>query len=75
MAVCLSVQFLVSLGRLEKRSRALRGRNLTRNIQADGAPTVYLVPDGSGRQGPFYSWHRQPESCLRKSDRIADDAP
>ena len=31
---------------LEKRSRALRGRNLTRNIQADSAPMVHLVPGG-----------------------------
>ena len=31
---------------LEKRSQALRGRNLTRDIQVSGAPMVHLTPIG-----------------------------
>ena len=31
---------------LEKRSQALRGRNLTRDIQVSGAPMVHLTPVG-----------------------------
>jgi hypothetical protein len=40
--------------RLEKRSQALQACNLTRNIQADGAPMVHLAPGGK-LQGPFFS--------------------
>jgi hypothetical protein len=59
MAVAPPAHFLVSAMRLEKRSQALRGRNLTRNIQADGAPMVHQVPGNFGCQGPF---------CLMPSD-------
>jgi hypothetical protein len=41
--------------RLEKRSQALQACNLTRNIQADGAPLVHLTPEGSDLQGSFLS--------------------
>jgi hypothetical protein len=53
MEVALAAVLLFDFTCLEKRSQALRGRNLARNIQADGAPMVHLVPDGLGRQGPF----------------------
>ena len=45
--------------RLEKRSQALQACNLTRNIQADGAPMVHLAPGGDSR-GLFFH-HRTPE--------------
>ena len=50
--------------RLEKRSQALQACNLTRNIQADGAPMVHLAPGGK-LQGSFFH-HRTPELCLGK---------
>jgi len=53
---------------LEKRSQALQACNLTRNIQADGAPMVHLAP-GISPPGVF-SYHRTPELCLRKRSRI-----
>ena len=37
---------------LVKRSQALRGRNLTRDSQADGAPIMHQASD-DGCQGPF----------------------
>ena len=37
----------------EKRSRALRGRNPTRDIRADGAPMVHQAPDRAYGWGPF----------------------
>ena len=39
--------------RPEKRRRALRGRNPTRDIRADGAPMVHQAPGGECRWGPF----------------------
>ena len=61
----LSPDLLIRSSRLEKRSQALRGRNLTRDIQADGAP---MVPGASGEklcQGPpFLDRHGTPELCL-----------
>jgi hypothetical protein len=39
-------------GGLVKRSRALRGRNPTRDNQADGAPRVHRAPDHRGGRGP-----------------------
>jgi hypothetical protein len=56
---CSTLNFVVSSQRLEKRSQALRGRNLARNIQTDGAPMVHHVPGNYGCQGPF---------CLAPSD-------
>ena len=38
--------------RLVKRSQALRGRNLTRDSQADGAPMVHQASDDDVRQRP-----------------------
>ena len=38
---------------LVKRSRALRGRNPTRDNQVDGAPRVHQAPDGESHRGPF----------------------
>ena len=49
--------------RLEKRSQALQACNLTRNIQADGAPMVHH-PWGFTPPGVFFCTHRTPESCL-----------
>ena len=37
----------------EKRSQALRGRNLTRDIRGDGAPKVHRAPDGDTHPGLF----------------------
>jgi len=51
--------------RLEKRSQALQACNLTRNIQADGAPMVHRTPGGVTSPGVFFH-HRTPELCLRK---------
>ena len=51
---------------LEKRSQALLGSNLTRDIQADGAPSA-IGPLGIA-WGPFdlkTPW--TPEPCLKKS--------
>jgi len=39
---------------LEKRSQALRGRNLTRDIQAPVRQGRVQAPDGSYHQGPFF---------------------
>jgi hypothetical protein len=47
--------------RLEKRSQALQACNLTRNIQADGAPMVHR-PLESKSPGVFFCPHRTPES-------------
>ena len=53
----------LGLPRLEKRSQALQGCNLTRNIQVDGAPRVHLP--GRFRSARFFlSHHRTPEPCL-----------
>ena len=41
--------------RLEKRSQALQACNLTRNIQADGAPMVHRTPVGFCLQGFFFA--------------------
>ena len=51
----------------EKRSQALRGRNLTRDIRVDGAQRCIgpLVEDPSGAVFFPYPW--TPSSCLRKS--------
>ena len=54
---------------LVKRSQALRGRNLTRDSQADGAPTALLGPaPHKGSRGLLLLppvGHRSP--CLKKS--------
>ena len=55
--------------RLEKRSQALQACNLTRNIQADGAPMVHH-PWGIKPPGVFFCHHRTPESCLGKRTGI-----
>ncbi len=41
--------------RLEKRSQALQACNLTRNIQADGAPMVHRTPGASAFRGLFFA--------------------
>src|SRR3990172_1583288 len=60
MVVGTSLPKWVSWSRLEKRSRALRpatssaesGRNLTRDIQASGAPMVHPTPGRPDASGP-----------------------
>lgn len=55
---------------LEKRSQALRGRNLTRDIQVSGVPMVHLAPGDSCCRGPFCcceTCHWTSEPCLKKS--------
>lgn len=51
MAVGASWLQPVSWSGLEKRSQALRGRNLARDIQASGAPMVHPTPGCNCRQG------------------------
>jgi len=69
------VRFDASFAYLEKRSPALRGRNLTRDTQVDGAPTVHPVPVSQGRQGPLF-WHlRTPEFMPQKSWGSGGNAP
>jgi hypothetical protein len=54
-ASCLeSCQYMVDYRCLEKRSLALRGRNQTRDIRADGAPTVHLAPGDQGSLGAVF---------------------
>ena len=53
---------------LEKRSRALRGRNPARDIQADGASDPGSPMVSGGR---VVLRHRTPEPCLKKSCRQA----
>src|ERR1700730_18779500 len=53
---------------MEKRSQALQACNLTRNIQADGAPMVHRTPEASAFRVLFF-FHRAPESCLPKRFR------
>src|ERR1019366_76976 len=49
------------------RRLALRGRNLTRDNQADGVPMVHQASGGESCQRLFFSRHRTPEPCLKKS--------
>ena len=51
-----SLSDLIRSPRLEKRSRALRGRNPTRDIQADGAPMALRAPGGKPGWGPRFYW-------------------
>ena len=52
----------------EKRSQALRGRNLTRDIRVDGAPKVHRAPAGETRPGSFsFRAFGHLSSCLKKS--------
>ena len=48
------MRFWLRWSRLKKRSQALRGRNLAREIQACGAPRAHQAPVGRRRQGPFF---------------------
>ncbi len=60
------VRFDARFAYLEKQSQALRGRNLMRDIQVDGAPTVHPAPGSPSRQGPLF-WHlRTPERMPQK---------
>jgi hypothetical protein len=43
---------VVQSGCPEKRSQALRGRNLARDIRVDGAPKVHQAPGGETDRGP-----------------------
>ena len=49
---------------LEKRSQALRGRNLTRDIRAPVPQWRVQAPDGFYHRGPFFESHWTPDSCL-----------
>ena len=67
---CSSTAFGLPWRRRVKRSRALRGRNPTRDNLADGAPMALLrvALNHQVVEGPFHSiGHRTPELCLRKS--------
>ena len=60
------VEFDARFAYLEKQSQALRGRNLMRDIQVDGAPRVHPAPGRRSRQGPFYCHSRTPELMPQK---------
>ena len=63
------VSSMLDLGCLVKRKRALRGRNLSRDSRAEGAPRVHRASGVYGTLGARFSirtlW--TPEPCLRKS--------
>lgn len=59
--------FLLSCLSSEKRSQALLGSNLARDIRADGAPRVHLALGSIRRQGLFFCDSWTPEPCLKKS--------
>ena len=64
---CPGTKLMITWSCLEKRSWPVRGRNPTRDIQADGAPMVHRAPDERFRQGPLcFDPHRTPEPCLKK---------
>ena len=54
------------MGCLVKRSQALRGRNLTRDSQADGAPMVHQAPGRSRGPGSLFVTTRTPEPMPQK---------
>ena len=60
---CLLHPHGLRLACLEKRSQALQGCNLTRNIQVDGVPMAH-PPGGVFPAGLSFSHHRTPEPCL-----------
>ena len=49
-----SCWYMVNYKCPEKRSQALRGRNLTRDIRADSVPMVHLALGDQGCRGPFF---------------------
>jgi hypothetical protein len=53
-----SVELALAFYRLEKRSQALQECNLTRNIQADGAPMVHRLSVGNRRGSCLTIGHR-----------------
>src|SRR5450759_2447003 len=53
--------------RLEKRSRALRGRNPTRDIQAPVRQWRVRLLIANAVRGRFLFFHWTPDLCLRKS--------
>ena len=65
MAIATGLGVTVLLCHREKRSQALRGRNLTRNIPASGAPMAPQALVGLGRQGPLCSPIGHRSSCLQ----------
>ena len=65
MEVVTLPHFLVNSSCLEKRSQALRGRNLTRNIQARARRWCVKAPAANGCQGPLYAPHRPPSRFLK----------
>ena len=70
------MRFWIRCRRLEKRSQALRGRNLAifllaggpvqfKRGQASGAPRAHQTPAGRRRQGTFFWIPGTPELCLK----------
>jgi hypothetical protein len=57
----------VRFGRLEKRSQALLGSNLTRDIQADGASMARPASCGKPSEAVAFERHWTPERFLKKS--------
>ena len=53
MGPCRQYSSKLKYGYLVKRSQALRGRNLTRDSRADGAPMVHQASGDSCCQRPF----------------------
>ena len=68
LIVFLPRRVMVNCVRLVKRSRAVRGRNPTRDNQAEDAPMASRAPGGEHfLPGAAFSFHRTSESCLLKS--------
>jgi hypothetical protein len=55
----------VRFGRLKKRSQALLGSNLTRDIQADAAPMARPASGGKSSEAVAFEPHWTPERCLK----------
>jgi hypothetical protein len=65
---CCSTSSRLRCRRRVKRSRALRGRNPTRDNSADGAPmALFKMAPVHDRWTGAFTCHRTPESCLKKS--------
>jgi hypothetical protein len=59
----------------EKRNQALRGRNLTRNIQARACRWCVRPLQPRVVRGRLFALHRPPSPFLRKSDRSSSARP
>jgi hypothetical protein len=65
----------VRFGRPEKRSQALLGSNLTRDIQADGAPMARPASGGKSSEAVAFEPHWTPERIFEKILRRSRISP